>query len=221
LAIKRFKAVREAVGPEIPMGIDMSSVTGSASHWNAHDALRLIEELAQYNLHYAEQAVTTYDIDGFVTLKRSTNVPIVADASARSVVEVYQMIKRGAADIFHCLLSRVGGLRLASKYTTLIETANLDYAICSVGTGIEHAAGAHFAVSRTKRERVLDELALILYIHGGTETKGITTDVTKEINGKIERGYLYPPKGPGLGIELNQEVIDRCLAPGINKIVVQ
>jgi L-alanine-DL-glutamate epimerase-like enolase superfamily enzyme len=90
-----------------------------------------------------------------------------------------------------------------------------------VGTGIEHAAGAHFVVSRTKRERVLDELALILYIHGGTETKGITTDVTKEINGRIENGYLYPPKGPGLGVELNQEMIDKRHAPGINTIVVQ
>lgn len=221
MAVKRFRTVREAVGPEIPMGIDMSSVTGMPSHFNAHDALRLIEELVEYNLHYAEQPVTTYDIDGFLAIKSRTNVPLVADASARSIVEVHSLIKQGAADIFHTLLSRVGGLRLASKYTTLIETANLDYAICSVGTGIEHAAGAHFAVSRTKRERVLDELALILYIHGGTETKGITTDVTKEINGKIEKGYLYPPKGPGLGIELNQDVIDRCLAPGTNKIVVQ
>ena len=220
LAVKRFKVVREAVGPEIPMGIDMSSVAGSASHWNAHDALQLIEELVQYNIHYAEQCVTTYDIDGFVALKRGTKVPIVADASARSVVEVYRMIKEGAADMFHCLLSRVGGLRLASRYTTLIEAANLDYAVCSVGTGIEHAAGAHFLVSRTKRDRVLDELALILYMHGGTETKGITTDVTKEINGRIENGYLYPPKGPGLGIELNQEIIDKRHAPGINTIVV-
>jgi len=40
------------------MGIDMSSVTGSASHWNAHDALRLIEELVEYDIHYAEQPVT-------------------------------------------------------------------------------------------------------------------------------------------------------------------
>ena len=152
-------------------------------------------------------SVTTYDIDGFVALKRRTNVPIVADASARSVVEVYQMIKRGAADIFHTLLSRVGGLRLASKYTTLIEAANLDYAICSVGTGIEHAAGAHFAVSRTKRERVLDELALILYIHGGTETKGITTDVTKEINGKIEKGISIHLKDRGWVLNLTKKLL--------------
>jgi muconate cycloisomerase len=131
------------------------------------------------------------------------------------------MIKRGAADIFHCLLSRVGGLRLASKYTTLIEAANLDYAICVLGNGIEHAAGAHFAVSRAKRERILDELGLIFYLYGGTETKEIRTDVTREINGKIEKGYLYPPKGPGLGIELDEEMVKRYAAPGTNKILVE
>jgi len=183
--------------------------------------LRLIEELTPYDLNYAEQVVTTYDIDGFSALKSKTNVPLVADASGRSIVELYRLIKQGTADIFHCLLSRVGGLRLASKYTTLIEAANLDYAICSTGNGIEHAAGAHLVVSRTKRERILDELALILYLHGGTETEGINTDVTKEINGKIEKGYLHPPKGPGLGIELNHDVIDRCHSPHLNTIVVQ
>jgi L-alanine-DL-glutamate epimerase-like enolase superfamily enzyme len=221
MAVKRFRTVREAVGPEIPIGIDISSVAGSASWYNAWDVLRLIKELEKYDLNYAEQVVTTYDVDGFLAIKSRTAVPLVADASGRSVLELHSMIKRGAADIFHCLLSRVGGLRLSSKYATLIEAANLDYAICSTGNGIEHAAGAHFVVSRTKRERILDELALILYLHGGTETEGIKTDVTKQINGKIEKGYLYPPRGPGLGIELNQDVIDQCHSPHINTIVVQ
>jgi len=115
MAVKRFRTVREAVGPEIPIGIDMSSVTGMPSHCNAHDALRLIEELVEYNLHYAEQPVTTYDIDGFLAIKKRTNVPLVADASARSILEVHSLIRQGAADIFHTLLSRVGGLRLASN----------------------------------------------------------------------------------------------------------
>ncbi len=221
MAVKRFRAVREAVGPDVPIAIDLSSVTGMQSHLNAHDALRLIEELSRYRLHYVEQPVTTYDIPGFLFLKSRTSVPLAADASARSVVEAYTMIKQGAADIYHALLGRVGGLRLASKFTTLVEAASLDYAICSVGNGIEHAAGAHFAVSRTKRENVLDELALLFYIYGGTETKEITTDVTREINGRIEKGFLYPPKGPGLGIELNEEIIERRHAPGIHTIVVE
>jgi L-alanine-DL-glutamate epimerase-like enolase superfamily enzyme len=221
LAVKRFKAVREAVGPDIPISIDMSSVTGSPSHWNAHDALRLIEELDKYNLHYVEQPVTTYDIDGFKAIKNRTNVPIAADASVDSVEEAYNMIKQGAADIFHTLMGRIGGIRKTLQFTNLVDTANLDYAICVLGNGIEHAAGAHFAVSRVKRGRILDELSLIFYLYGGTESKDITMDVTKEINGTIKNGYLYPPKGPGLGVELNQDMVNRYLASDANTIVVQ
>jgi len=221
LAVKRFKAVREAVGPDIPISIDMSSVTGSPSHWNAHDALRLIEELDKYNLHYVEQPVTTYDIDGFKAIKNRTNVPIAADASVDSVEEAYSMIKQGAADIFHTLMGRIGGIRKTLQFTNLVDMANLDYAICVLGNGIEHAAGAHFAVSRVKRGRILDELSLIFYLYGGTESKDITMDVTQEISGTIKNGYLYPPKGPGLGVELNQDMVNQYLASDTNTIVVQ
>ena len=180
----------------------------------------MIEELVKYGINYAEQPVTTYDIDGFKAIKSKTKVPLAADASAESVLDAYNIIKQGAADIFHVLMGRLGGIRKALQYTTLIECASLDYAICVLGNGIEHAVGAHFAVSRQKRDRVLDELGLIFYLYGGTDTKDITTDVTKEINGRIENGYLYSPKGPGLGIELNEEMVRKYAAPDINKIVV-
>jgi L-alanine-DL-glutamate epimerase-like enolase superfamily enzyme len=215
MAVKRFRTVREAVGPEVPIGIDMAGV------WRAHDALRLIEELVQYDINFAEDPAIPYDVDGFVAVKRRTNIPLVADRCARSTVEAHNLIKQRAADIFHCLLGKVGGLRMALKYTTLIEAVDLDYAICVLGTGISHAAGAHFAVSRAKKGGVHDELGLILYTYGETETKGIKTDVTKEISGKIENGYLYPPEGPGLGVELNEEMVERYAAPGVSKLVVK
>jgi L-alanine-DL-glutamate epimerase-like enolase superfamily enzyme len=221
LAVKRFRAVREAVGPYVPIAVDISSTVGTPSHWNASDALRLIEELNKYNLHYAEQPVSITDIDGFKSIKARTTVPLAADASADSVADAYNVIKHDAADIFHALMGRIGGIRRSVKFADLIDTANLDYAICVLGNGIEHAAGAHFAVSRVKRDRILDELGLLFYLYGATETKDITTDVTKEISGKIENGYLYPPKGPGLGVELNEEMVKRYLAKDTNKIVVQ
>jgi L-alanine-DL-glutamate epimerase-like enolase superfamily enzyme len=221
LAVKRFKTVREAVGPDIPIAVDLSSVTGTPSHLNAHDALRLIEALDEYDLHYAEQPVTTHDIDGFRAIRCRTKVPIAADASAESVEEAYTMIKQEGADIFHALMGRIGGIRKSLQFTNLVDAANLDYAVCVLGNGIEHAAGAHFAVSRVKRGRILDELSLIFYLYGGTETKEITTDVTKEINGTIEKGYLYPPKGPGLGIELNQDMVNQYLSSNTNAVVVQ
>jgi L-alanine-DL-glutamate epimerase-like enolase superfamily enzyme len=221
MAVKRFRTVREAIGPDIPIAIDMASVAGTPSHWNAQDALRLIEELDKYNLHYAEQPVTTHDIDGFRAIRRRTNVPLAADASADSVGEAFRVIKGEAADVFHALMGRIGGIRKTLSFTNLVDAANLDYALCVLGNGIEHAAGAHFAVSRSKRERVLDELGLIFYLYGGTETREITADVTKEISGKIEKGHLYPPAGPGLGVELDEEMVNRYLAPDIGKLIVQ
>jgi L-alanine-DL-glutamate epimerase-like enolase superfamily enzyme len=221
MAVKRFRTVREAIGPDIPIAIDMASVAGTPSHWNAQDALRLIEELDKYNLHYAEQPVTTHDIDGFRAIRRRTNVPLAADASADSVGEAFRVIKGEAADVFHALMGRIGGIRKTLSFTNLVDAANLDYALCVLGNGIEHAAGAHFAVSRSKRERVLDELGLIFYLYGGTETREIAADVTKEISGKIEKGHLYPPAGPGLGVELDEEMVNRYLAPDIGKLIVQ
>ncbi len=220
LAVKRFKTVREAVGPDVPISVDMASVAGSVSHWNAHDALRLIEELDKYDLHYAEEPVTTRDVEGLKSIRARTRVPLAADATADSVREAYSVIKADAADIFHTLMGRIGGIRKSVKYTDLVEAASLDYAICVLGNGIEHAAGAHFAVSRAKRGRILDELSLIFYLHGGTETKEITTDVTKEISGRIEKGCLYPPKGPGLGVEIDQKMVERYLARDTGIIVV-
>jgi len=215
MAVNRFRTVREAIGPNIPLAIDM------AGAYVAPDALRLIEELIQYGINFAEDPAAPYDIEGLKAIKKKTNIPLAADRSAISVIEAYNVIKRGAADSFHVLLGRVGGIRRALKYTTLIEAAGLDYQICTLGTGIEHAVGAHFAVSRSKKERLLDEHGLIFYLHGTTETKRITSDVTKEINGKIEKGYLYPPKGPGLGVELNEAMVKRYAASGINRIVVK
>ena len=215
LAVKRFQTVREAVGPDIPVAVDMAGVYAASS------GLRLIEELDKYDLHFVEDATPRYDMEGLVDIRKKTNVPLVADLIARSVIEARNLIRRRAADSFHSLLGRIGGLRRATKYTTLIEAEDLDYQICTLGTGIEHAAGAHFAVSRTKKERLLDELGLLFYLHGETETSAITTDITREISGRIEKGCLYPPKGPGLGFDLNEEMVERYAAPGVHKIVVE
>ena len=168
LAVKRFRTVREAVGPDVPISVDIASTIGTPSHWNAHDALRLIEELDEYDLHYAEQPVTTHDIEGFKAIKSRTTVPLAADGTADSVGDAYSVIKQEAADIFHALMGRIGGIRKTLQFTNLVDAANLDYAICVLGNGIEHAAGAHFAVSRVKRGRILNELGLVFYLYGGT-----------------------------------------------------
>ncbi len=215
LAMKRFRTVREAIGPDVPLSVDMAGV------YAPFDAVRLIEEFAQYGINFAEDPAPPGNVDALLAVKSGTKVPIVADRTLRSIADARELTQRRAADGFHLLMGKVGGLRKASKLSTVIEAADLNYQICALGTGIEHAAGAHLAVSRLKGDRFLDELSLIFYLHGGMETKDIATDVTKEMNGKIEKGYLYPPKGPGLGVELNEDMVKRYAASGVSTIMVK
>jgi len=215
LALKRFKTVREAIGPDVRLSVDMAGV------YSPFDAVRLIRQFEEYGIDYAEDPAPPDNIEALLDVKAGTGVPLVADRTCRSIVDVRDLTQRRAADSFHLLMGKVGGIRRAHKLSTLIEAADLDYQICALGTGIEHAAGAHFAVSRLKSDRFLDELSLIFYLHGGTETKEIKTDILKEMGGKIEKGFLYPPKGPGLGVELNDEMVKRYAASGVSTIVVE
>jgi L-alanine-DL-glutamate epimerase-like enolase superfamily enzyme len=87
---------------------------------------------------------------------------------------------------------------------------------------IAGAAAAHFAVSRSDRGgRYYDELSLYLYLHGTYDTASIKDDIVKEQAAVIENGVLHLPKGPGLGIELDEEMMQRYATPELNKIIVK
>ena len=216
LDVARFKAIREAVGDGVQMGIDMNEA------YRAPMALVVIEEMAKYGIDYAEQPVKRNDIDGLLTIKNKTKVPIAVDEGSWSLEELNNVIKNKAADMCHLVPSRIGGLQRALKFRALAESAGIDYAIsCYNGTGLEHAASSHFIVSSLKSETVPDEPIGILYLYGGTGTEGINKDVCKEITGKIENGFLYPPKGPGLGVELNQDIVAEYMTKAKKAIVVE
>lgn len=216
MAVKRMKAVREAVGPDIPIGVDMGC------NFRAHDALRVIEAMDEYNLNFVEQALAAYDYDGMVALRQKTRVPMVADTSALSVNEAYNLVKLKAVDSCHALICRIGGLRRAAKWMDLMDTAFIDYQICHLGNSVANAAAAHLAVTRKQNARFNDELAIYLYLHGTTDTKSIKDDIVFEANGRIEDGYLYAPETrPGLGIELNAELLKRYQAHDMCPIVVK
>lgn len=214
--IERVRAVRKAVGDDVWMGVDMNEA------YRVGDALLVIEEIKKYGINYVEQPVKRNDIEGLLSIKNHTRVPLAVDEGSWSVEELMNIIRNRAADMCHLVPSRIGGLRRALQFRALAEAAGLDYAIsCYNGTGLEHAASSHFAVSCLKSERIPDQPIGVLYLYGGTETTGIKRDVCEEIVGKIAGGYLYTPKGPGLGIKLNQDTVEKYLTPNKNKIIIE
>jgi L-alanine-DL-glutamate epimerase-like enolase superfamily enzyme len=213
-ALARMKAAREALGPDIPIGVDMGMA------YSLSGALRTIERLDEYDLNFVEQPLPAYDIEGQVLLRQKCRVPILADHGAMSISEAFASIKAGAYDGAHCLLCRVGGIHRAVKWADLMDISFTDYQICNQGNTIAAAAGAHFAVARKKSDRFNDELGLFLYLHGTTDTKSITDDIVRDPGFIIENGELHSPRGPGLGVELDDDMVARYRSPSLQPIVV-
>jgi len=213
----RVKATRKALGDDVPIAVDMGMC------FSAPDAARLLEYLdKEYKLNFAEQALHTYDVAGHQVLRSMTKVPLTGDQSGMSIQQMYEYMKLNVFDNFHCLLTRIGGIGRAVKYCDMLETAHLNYQICNMDNSIGAAAAAHFAVSRTDRGgRYHDEAGLYLYLHGTYDTASITDDIVKESAMVIENGTLHVPKGPGLGIELDEEMMKRYAAPGLDPIIVK
>ncbi|MDR1246566.1 MAG: mandelate racemase/muconate lactonizing enzyme family protein [Clostridiales Family XIII bacterium] len=213
----RVKAVRKAIGDSVPLAIDMGMA------YTAPDAARLLEYLdGEYRLNFAEQPLHPYDISGMQSLSAKTKVPLTADHAGMSLTQAHEYMKLNVFDNFHCLLTRIGGIRRAVKFCDMMDTARLNYQICNQGNSIAGAAAAHVAASRGDRGgRYLDELGLYLYLHGTVDTKSIRNDIVKEQAAVIEKGVLYAPKGPGLGVELDEEMLKNYAAPGLSVITVK
>jgi len=212
----RVREVRKAIGDDVPLAIDMGM------SYDAMEAARTIKHLdKEYKLNFAEQPINAYDFNGMERLRAQTDVALTADHSGMSLREGFEYIKLNVFDSFHFNMTRVGGINRTVKYCDLMETAKLNYQICNQGGTIAGVVGAHMAVSRKERPRFYDELGLYLYMHGTTDTKSITDDIVKEQPVKIENGILFAPKGPGLGFELDEDMMKRYAAPGLETIVVK
>jgi L-alanine-DL-glutamate epimerase-like enolase superfamily enzyme len=53
-----------------------------------------------------------------------------------------------------------------------------------------------------------------------TVSVNITNDLAKELP-RYEDGCVYPPQGPGLGVELNEQVVQNLITKGKNPVIIK
>jgi L-alanine-DL-glutamate epimerase-like enolase superfamily enzyme len=215
--IKNIAAVREAVGDDARIGLDING------GWDYFEALGALKRMEKYNLFTCEQPVPWWDIDGLARLRRQVSVPITADESAAELNHVLQIIQKNAADCLFIKIAKVGGLLMAQKWVSIAQAANIPVMCgCLTGSGFEAAAQAHFIAAIDWMSRLEHENNGPLHLHDTYDTvsKPITDDLAKAPP-RYENGFLYPPDGPGIGMELNEEVVQKLITPGKSPTVIE
>lgn len=206
--VTNFSLVRAAVGEDVTIGVDPN--TG----WTVSDTISALAELLPLGLGYVEQPIDRYDIAGLALVRRSAGgVPVMADESLFSLQDALRLVSTQAVDVFCIKLYKTGGLRQAKRISAIAEAANVRVNVggLAVQSQLEAAASAHFYAS-TAVERVMPAAEFIFGLGvGGQDPLVGATDFL------IRDGWVEVPKGPGLGIELDEAAVQ---ARTIHKEVV-
>jgi len=214
--IEMIAALRDAVGGKVKVMIDANG------GWMYHQALYVLQRVSKYDVFLCEQPVPWWDIDGLARLRRKVDVPIFADESAAELGHVLQIIEKDAADGFFLKIPKAGGILKSRRWVSLAQSANLPVMCgCMVNSGLGSAAEAAFLAATAWMGKIEQEAIgpLNLYNIYDTVSGPIENDLAKKPP-RYEGGYLYPPDGVGLGVELDEDSVKKLATPGKQPVVI-
>ncbi len=195
--IARVAAVREAVGPDIQVRVDAND------HYRPADAIRLIRAIERYDIEHVEQPISRRDLLGMVEIRRAVGVPIMTDDMVATPEEAMTVIRLGAADRIKVKVTK-HGLDGAKLIADMLAAAGLTPVLGHVfEMGLAAVAEAHLAAA-------VGNLAGPHEI-GSMRPMGADVDIIAE-DLRSEPGFLRLPDGPGLGVNLDWERIEKMRA---------
>ena len=190
--------LRRELGPAVKLRVDLNMACGSAK-----EALRLIEMVAPAGVISVEQPLPAGDLEGMRFLRERSSIPIMADESVWGPDDAWEVLRHGAADILNVYVSESGGPTRARQTIDLCALAGAGAAIGSMPElGLGTSAAAHLAFAAARLDHPSD-VAGHLYHADDVVVHGL----------RIDAGFLLPPPGPGLGVELDEEKLERYRMP--------
>ncbi|HJZ94506.1 MAG TPA: enolase C-terminal domain-like protein [Gemmataceae bacterium] len=189
--LERVGAIRDAAGPDVPIGIDANG------GWSLGVARRMVEELEPMRLAFIEQPIPPGDPVALAELRTLTTAPIMADESAFTLTDAWTVAAARAADIISVYPGKNGGIAAALEIAHVAKAAGL---ACHMGSnlelGVATAAMIHLAAAcpTIDCEQYPADILGPLYHQW---------DVIREPL-SLGPAAAEVPKGPGLGIELDE-----------------
>lgn len=130
--VRRVRAVREAVGPDVALTIDANG------GWNEADALACLEALADCRLALVEQPLPRGNYAGLKALRERTGQVILADECCFDEVEARELIARGCCDVLSLYPGKNGGIGKARRIAAMAAEHGV---ACSIGSNLEWDVG--------------------------------------------------------------------------------
>lgn len=198
--VKTVKAIRKAVGDNVLLMVD-------ANHaYNANTAAKLAREIEEYNIFWFEEPVPPEDIEGYLEVKSKTRIPIAGGEAEFTRYGFYNLLHKRAVDIVQPDCCVVGGISEFRKIVTLASIHNIQCYPHIWGSAIALNVGIHCAFSLPHFPPSLTPQEVLLEYD---RTPNIFRDRLSKKPLIIKDGYIELPEGVGIGVEVDEELIEK------------
>ena len=186
------EGARRGVGPDNDVLIDAGCC------WDTITAMRRARQFEDFGILWLEEPLQQDNLDGYMQLSNSSRIPIAAGEGDSGRYAWRDLIERGGIHIAQIDLAR-NGFTEAMRIADFAEDRSLRVVNHFYTTGINLAAGLQFLAAR-KSTFILEYCV---------EETPMRWDLTKQKMEIDAEGYVHIPEGPGLGIDLDENTVDR------------
>ncbi len=186
--VERIRAIRAAVGNDIPIRIDANQ------GWKVGEAIETLNALSEFDIQHCEEPIARWKFMKLRKVKKNSPIPIMADESCSDDHDAERLIELGACDYFNIKLGKSGGIYKALKMVKMAEEAGIRL---QVGAMLESRIGmtafAHFSLCSPAIEHYDFDTALMF------REDPVTGGIQYKPNGVVE-----VPDTPGLGATISE-----------------
>jgi muconate cycloisomerase len=196
--VDRVRAVREAIGPQIKLGIDANGGWPTAEI--AVTTIRRICRVAE--IAFAEQPVPAGDHEEMASVRRQIDVPVIADESLYTLADARALVRAKACDIFSVYIGKAGGIGPARQ---IADFAAENGIACTIGSNLELGIGSAAMLHLGLAHRAIkpDDYPCDIIGPHYYEDEILATPLT------LAGGRALPTEGPGLGVEIEEEKLEK------------
>jgi len=192
-AVEPFEKIRKAVGDRMEIMVEFHGL------WNLPTAKKIARVLEAYTPTWYEDPIRMNSPQALAEYARSTDVWVCASETLGSRWPYKELLERDATHVAMVDLCWAGGLTEGRKIASLAETWHRPFAAHDCIGPVGFAAAVHASFSQPNT--LIQESVRAFYTGWYNE---LVTAVPR-----IERGFVYPMEGVGLGVELQPSVFKR------------
>jgi D-galactarolactone cycloisomerase len=192
------------------LGRDFIVMTDANQGYSVAVALKAAEAFADCGAYWLEEPLFVEDIEGHAILRENGRTPIAVGENLHMRYAFENFILRGAVDFIQPDVARAGGITEIRKITALAAQHKIPVSFHTWGDGVALAASVH--LSAALKDCIVMELD---YTHNPLREELLRDPL------RVENGCLIPPDKPGLGIELDQEALQRFAFAGKEDLAIR